>query len=90
MAKPSANIALKTSPSSAAEMECMIAVFVKMLVDRPRHAATVNGFNRYAALTTVLCRRSFLLEDVKSLVETASPESAIASRAFAFTRSTRV
>jgi hypothetical protein len=68
----------------------MIAVFVKMLVDRPRHAATVKGFSRYAALTTALCRRSLFLGDVKSLDATASPESAIASRALAFRRSIRV
>lgn len=68
----------------------MIAVFVKMLVERPRQAATVKGFSRYAALTMVLCRRSFILGDVNSLVETASPVSAIASRAWAFRRSIRV
>ena len=83
-------MALKTSPSSAAEMELIIAVFVKVLVERPRHAAIVNGFKRYTALTMVLSRRSLFLEDVKSLVDTASPESAMASRALAFRRSTKV
>lgn len=83
-------MALKASPSKAAETECMIAVFVKMLVDRPRHVATVNGFKRYAALMVAPSSRSRLLDDVKSLVDTASRESAIRPRAFAFRMSIRV
>ena len=83
-------MALETSPASAAETAFMIAVVVKMLVERPRHAATVKGFSKYAALTTVPCRLSLLLGDVKSLVETDSPVWAIASIAWAFKRSIRV
>ena len=68
----------------------MIAVLVNRLVERPRHAAMVKGFNRYAALTMTLWKQSFSLEDVKNLVETASLDSAMASRAWAFRRSIRV
>ena len=67
-----------------------MAVFVKMLVERPRHAATVNGLNRYAALMKMLGKRSFPLDETKSLVETASPESAIVPIAPAFKRSRSV
>jgi hypothetical protein len=68
----------------------MIAALVKALVDRPKHAAIVKGLRRYAMLIVTPSSLFFFRGEVKSLLETASPESAILARAFAFARSIRV
>jgi hypothetical protein len=67
-----------------------MAAFVKALVDRPKQPAMVKGFRRYTMLSVEPSRRSFFLGEVKSLLETASPESAILARAIAFARSITV
>ena len=44
-------MALKALAVIALETACMIAALVKALVDRPKQAATVKGFRRYAMLS---------------------------------------
>jgi hypothetical protein len=80
-------MALKALPVTASETAWIMAVLVKALVERPKHAAMVKGLRRYATLNVAPSSRTWLRGEVKSLLETASPESAILARAPAFARS---
>lgn len=46
-ASPRESIELKLLPAIALDIEDIIAELVKILVDRPRHDAIVNGLNKY-------------------------------------------
>lgn len=85
-----ANIARKELPVTAFETAWIMAVLVKMLVDRPKHAAIAKGLRRYAMLKVAPSSPSCFRGEVKSLLETASLELAISARASAFARSIAV